>query len=132
MIKIIKGIYGHKDSNGNIVSKTIKDAPFSLSPAQEERLVKRGVAEYVDKSIANPKANSGEPEEPKSEISELGYHELKSRAKQIGISGKGTRNELAERIREAEKNMEDKEDLQEEEAVEDGEQPPELSAADPV
>lgn len=40
MIKITKGFYGVKRLNS-------KSAPFSLSDAEEARLVKLGVAEYV-------------------------------------------------------------------------------------
>ncbi len=40
MIKIIKGTYGTKRLNS-------KSAPFSLSEAEEKRLVDLGIAEYV-------------------------------------------------------------------------------------
>lgn len=48
MIKITKGFYGVKRLNA-------KSAPFSLSDAEEARLVKLGVAEYVtDIPAVNP------------------------------------------------------------------------------
>ena len=51
MIKIIKGYYGYKNGN-SIIPKCSKDAPFSCDKAEEARLVKLGVAEYV-KAEAN-------------------------------------------------------------------------------
>lgn len=48
MIKIVKGTYGYLDKNGIVKGKTSKDEPFSLSKEEEERLVKRGVAKYVE------------------------------------------------------------------------------------
>lgn len=48
MIKIIKGTYGYIDKNGIVQPKTSKDEPFTLTKEEEERLVKRGVAKYVE------------------------------------------------------------------------------------
>lgn len=48
MIKIVKGTYGYLDKNGIVKGKTSKDEPFTLSKEEEERLVKRGVAKYVE------------------------------------------------------------------------------------
>lgn len=85
MIKIIAGVYGHKEGV-SIKPKTANDAPFSLPPEQEERLVKRGVAVYVD---AEPNA------EPDNWIDIPEYHidmkaeELRAIAKKLGISFKG-------------------------------------------
>lgn len=47
MIKIINGVYGRKVGN-RVVPVTAKDGPIELTPEQEERLVKKGVAVYVD------------------------------------------------------------------------------------
>ena len=56
MIKIKSGVYGYKNKKGSVQPKTSKDAPFSLSPEAEARLVKRGVAVYVTAdSGAEPK-----------------------------------------------------------------------------
>lgn len=46
MIKIINGIYGLREGN-SIIPKTSKDEPFECDKAEEARLVKLGVAEYV-------------------------------------------------------------------------------------
>ena len=47
MVKIVQGIYGYQDKNGIVHPKTPEDPPFSLTEAQEKRLVDLGVAEYV-------------------------------------------------------------------------------------
>ena len=46
MIKIISGTYGHL-VDGRVRPKTAASEPFSLTPAQEKRLVEKGVAAYV-------------------------------------------------------------------------------------
>lgn len=47
MIKIVRGVYGYLDKDGIVRPKTEADGPFSLSPEQEARLVRLGVAQYV-------------------------------------------------------------------------------------
>ena len=47
MIKIINGVYGMKVGN-RVVPVTEKDGPIELAPEKEARLVKKGVAVYVD------------------------------------------------------------------------------------
>lgn len=51
MIKIVKGTYGYLDANGIVKPKTAADEPFALTAEQEARLVKKGVAVYVDATI---------------------------------------------------------------------------------
>lgn len=55
MIKMVQGIYGYQDKNGIVRPKSSEDAPFSLSEAQEKRLVDLGVAEYVGNVLNVPK-----------------------------------------------------------------------------
>ena len=52
MIKIIRGYYGYRQGN-SIIPKTSKDAPFECDKAEEARLVKLGVAEYVKAKEGN-------------------------------------------------------------------------------
>lgn len=52
MIKLISGVYGYKCGNGSIVAKSPSDPPFSLSQKQENRLVTRGAAEYVNEEVS--------------------------------------------------------------------------------
>ncbi len=63
-IKIIKGIYGYKDAKGSIIPKTSKDEPFSLTDEQEARLVRKGVAVYVEEPQEEPQQTSTQPEQP--------------------------------------------------------------------
>lgn len=65
MIKIIRGVYGLLDKNGIVRPKTAADEPFELLPEQEERLVSRGVAQYVETV-----KDAQEPEETTQEDTE--------------------------------------------------------------
>jgi hypothetical protein len=62
MIKIINGVYGRKVGN-RVVPVTAKDGPIELTPEQEERLVKKGVAVYVEKPKKEV-APTDPPEDP--------------------------------------------------------------------
>lgn len=53
MVQIVRGVYGHY-IGGRVVAKDKNSAPFELSPEQEERLVKAGVAKYVNLPDAAP------------------------------------------------------------------------------
>lgn len=55
MIRIIKGIYGHR-KNGRVVPVTSKSGPIELDEKQEARLVAAGVAEYVEAAEQETKA----------------------------------------------------------------------------
>ncbi len=79
MIKIIKGYYGYKQGN-SIIPKSSKDAPFECDKAEEARLVKLGVAEYV-KVEAEDEAPSGELYTDNSSLAEL-----KETAKKLGAT----------------------------------------------
>jgi hypothetical protein len=50
MIRIIAGTYGYMGKKGFLQPKTAADPPFALSPAEEERLVKLGIAEKVQET----------------------------------------------------------------------------------
>lgn len=58
MIKIIAGVYGHKE-NGIITPKDKDSEPFSLNPEREAELVARGIAEYANVIIPEPDQNPG-------------------------------------------------------------------------
>lgn len=53
MVQIVRGVYGHY-IGGRVVAKDKNSEPFELSPEQEERLVKAGVAKYVNLPNAAP------------------------------------------------------------------------------
>lgn len=56
MIQIIRGVYGHyvtdQEGKTRVVARDKHSDPFELTPEQEARLVRVGVAEYVaDKTV---------------------------------------------------------------------------------
>jgi hypothetical protein len=151
MIKIIKGTYGHREGK-RIIPKTPADGPFQATPEQEQRLVKLGVAVYVDAPAAAPKAPEGTDAGGK-DVDELPAYnidmkldELKEIAKAYGVDASDARKKAdviamieAAKAEELEENGQDDEDHDGEdqddetpEVVDDGEEPPSLDAADPV
>ncbi len=78
MIKIIRGYYGYKNGN-SIIPKSAKDAPFECDKAEEARLVKLGLAEYV-------KAEANEGEGKPLYTAEMKLAELKDIAKAKGAT----------------------------------------------
>lgn len=93
MIKIIKGYYGYKSGN-SIIPKSSKDAPFECDKAEEARLVKLGVAEYV-KAEANEGGKG------------LDKEALIARYKELGLAGNPANwkaETIAKKIAEAEAN----------------------------
>lgn len=87
MIRIIKGTYGHMDKNGIVRPKTANDAPFELTPAQEERLVLLGVAEYVDAPEELPELPEGVEGIPEYHTG-MKADELRDIAKTMGLTFK--------------------------------------------
>ena len=80
MIKIINGIYGYRKGT-SIIPKTNKDEPFECDKAEEARLVKLGIAEYVGQ------AETEEVEECSALYTEeTSLTELKEIAKKLGAS----------------------------------------------
>lgn len=111
MIKIVKGIYGYRGTNGFIEPKDAKSDPFSLTSEKEEELVRKGIAVYVDENpVATSQQDDSEYVDHDEETAEMqnepniwdmDYNELKSYAKELGLSAKGSKEELQERISEA-------------------------------
>lgn len=119
MIKIVKGIYGYRNQEGVIEPKNTASSPFSLTEEKEAELVRKGIAVYVDEfpytesdedggEDASPGENSedispgenGEYVQENTDIWNMDYNELQRYAKELGISAKGTKAELTERISE--------------------------------
>lgn len=50
MIRIIRGTYGFRGSDGLIHPKTYADGPFEESAEQEKKLIRLGVAEAVEEA----------------------------------------------------------------------------------
>ena len=102
MIKMIMGVYGFMDKDGIIRPKTAVDPPFELLPAQEERLVRLGVAQYVEnvKSAEIPPVTQAETYAEQDSIdidvtpdvehalSELSVKELREIGKDYGLTFK--------------------------------------------
>lgn len=63
MIKIVRGVYGFLDKNGIVRPKTEADEPFELLPEQEARLVKLGVAQYVENVKDEQEQEESAPDE---------------------------------------------------------------------
>lgn len=101
MIRIIKGSYGLR------VGKTVRpvkegDAPIELEKEQEARLVRLGVAEYVETAVDEVPAGKG-------------------------IKGKKPSSQKGRAVKEEAETA-----VPEGDASDGGEEPPELSAEDPV
>lgn len=156
MIKIIKGTYGYRKGK-RIIPKTPADDPFTATPEQEARLVKLGVAVYVEapaaatKTPAAPKAPEGTDAGSKN-VDELPEYnidmkldELKEIAKAYGVDASDARKKAdviamieAAKAEDPEGETPEGDDQDgedpDDEAPEgdDGEAPPSLDAADPV
>ncbi len=135
MIKIIKGTYGYFNGR-KVIPVTEADGPQSFSAEIEARLVKKGVAVYVDKEPQNnPGQATGEQPADAAQVLEnddelpaydesMKLSELKEIAAAYGVDASKARSK-AEVIAMIES-------AQGEDAVEDdGEEPPVFGAAMP-
>lgn len=59
MIQIIRGVYGHY-IGGHVVPRDKNSEPFALTPEQEKRLVRIGVAKYVENPVDDAKPDIAE------------------------------------------------------------------------
>ena len=138
MIKIIRGVYGYLDKEGIVRPKTAEDAPFSLSPDQEARLVRLGVAKYVgdatqapaeadleDISVDLEMVDTPEEERPLSDYSVKGLREI---GKDYGLTFKVgiSKADMIKAIEDAEAALDD--DAEDE----DGEPAPVFDASEAV
>ena len=127
-IKIVQGTYGYVPQEGMAVELiNITHDPIEVSESQGQRLLGLGIAEVVEEK---GQETDSEPEKEKyekkeSEEKELTFQEMRQLAKQMGISTKGTKEELSARIDEANKKQEKLD------AEPDEEQPPMFSPAEP-
>ena len=81
MIRIIKYTYGYKKGN-TIIPKTAVDAPFSCDAKEEARLVKLGIAEYVNDTADE----ADEVDDEKLYTDKTPFAELKEIAKLNGAT----------------------------------------------
>lgn len=146
MIQIIAGTFGYYNGR-KVVPITNADGPQKFDPELEARLVKKGVAKYVDEQPVAP-APASEPEREPEGAPEAGeapaapeYDEdmkldkLKEVAAAYGVDASAMRKK-ADVIAAIEKakagGKADDETGDNEEAPEDDEAPPQIGAADPV
>lgn len=146
MIQIIAGTFGYYNGR-KAVPVTSADGPQKFDPELEARLVKKGVAKYVDEQPAAP-APASEPEREPEGTPEAGeapaapeydedmkLDELKEVAAAYGVDTSAMRKK-ADVIAAIEKakagGKADDETGDNEEAPEDDEAPPQIGAADPV
>lgn len=86
MIRMICGVYGHY-VDGRVVPKDKTSKPFSLDPEQEARLVRVGVAAYVEEKLADelPELPEGVTAIPAYSM-ETKADDLRKIAKQLGMT----------------------------------------------
>ena len=129
MIRIIAGTYGMR-KGWNVVPVTENSGPISLTEKQENELVARGIAVFVDGGIpvgaadARNRAEKGKDAErnvPEGALEGMKLAELKEIARSYGINPDGVNRkaDLIAAIREVQA---------EEDTVEDDEEPPQLEA----
>lgn len=77
MIQIIAGVYGRKMPDGSVKAMNKNSEPFEVSPEQEARLIRLGLAVHVDDVNTDmpigfdempPTGDDGEPEMPEGVI----------------------------------------------------------------
>ena len=138
MIQMIAGVYGlrveaGKDANGKpkyrVKGMGPEDGPFSVTPEKEKRLVKLGLARYVNEipteSADNDEIVDGTPvgfdetppadtedEDAPKPLEELSRDELREVCKEYGLPYKATdsKAKLIEKITEFQNSAEDTED----------------------
>lgn len=96
MIRIIQGVYGHQ-IKGRVYPKDSNSEPFELTPEQEERLVKQGVAVYEDEGSAKlPDGVTAIPEYS----ADMKADELRAIGKDMGLTFKAgtTKAEMVEQM----------------------------------
>lgn len=139
MIQIIAGTFGYYNGR-KVVPITNADGPQKFDPELEARLVKKGVAKYVDEQPAAP-APASEPEREPEGTPEAGeapaapeydedmkLDELKEVAAAYGVDASAMRKK-ADVIAAIEKA---KAGGKADDETGDNEEPPQIGAADPV
>lgn len=123
MIQIITGTFGYYNGR-KVIPITNADGPQKFDPELEARLVKKGVAKYVDeiKNASDTNVIDNDPEYSEK----MKLEDLKKVATLYGVDASSMRKktDVIEAIEEAKAN--------EEPSSGDEESPPQLDAADPV
>ena len=129
MIQIIEGTFGYYNGR-KVVPITNADGPQKFDPELEARLVKQGVAKYVDEQPVAP-APAAKPEPAAPEYDEdMKLDELKEVAAAYGVDASAMRKK-ADVIAAIEKAKAAANEVDDDQTG-DNEEPPQIGAADPV
>lgn len=143
MIQIIAGTFGYYNGR-KVVPITNADGPQKFDPELEARLVKKGVAKYVDEKpvapapAAEPEREPGATSEPDGTPAAPEYDEdmkldkLKEVATAYGVDASAMRKkaDIIDAIEKAKAAADDGQNGDDQNG--DDEKPPEIGAADPV
>lgn len=123
MIQIIKGTFGYYNGR-KVIPITNADGPQTFDPELEARLVKQGVAEYVQQETAGEQTGEELPEYSE----DMKLDELKEIAAAYGVDASAMRkkSDVIKAIEAA------KEATGEQTGDANDEEPPHFDAADPV
>lgn len=142
LIRILAGAYGHRPDPGkSYIEKKDKDSePFEVSDTEAARLIGLGIAEKAAVNIEKEsykEAASTIPDDRGDDLEQLPIQKLRKMAKDLGLPADGSKAILAEKIRNASKDLQkreeddDQQDENDESDVSDDEDPPILKAAEP-
>lgn len=99
-VVIVLGTYGYqRNPEGPVDAISEKNGPIEVSDSEAERLVKLGVAKYATEE-STYKVENPSNEDP---LKDIKINDLRAKAKELGLSAAGTKEELYERIMEASK-----------------------------
>lgn len=143
MIQIIAGTFGYYNGR-KVVPITNADGPQKFDPELEARLVKQGVAKYVDEQPVAP-APAAKPEQepeaapetddaptaPPEYDEDMKLDELKEVAAAYGVDASAMRKK-ADVIAAIEEAKAAADEAADDDQSDDGEEPPQIGAADPV
>lgn len=142
MIEIIAGTFGYYNGR-KVIPITKEDGPQQLDPELEARLVKQGVAKYVDEQPVAP-TPAGKPGREPEAAPETGdapadpeydenmkLDELKEVAAAYGVDASAMRKK-ADVIAAIEEAKAAADEAADDGQSDDGEEPPQIGAADPV
>ncbi len=142
MIEIIAGTFGYYNGR-KVIPITKEDGPQQFDPELEARLVKQGVAKYVGEQPAAPTPAEKPEQEPEAapetgdapvdpEYDEdMKLDELKEVAAAYGVDASAMRKK-ADVIAAIEEAKAAADEAADDGQSDDGEEPPQIGAADPV
>ncbi len=109
LIKMICGTYGSLE-DGVVTAKTNQSPPFEVEEKRAMQLIASGYAlpaeqksgqaagQHAEQKPSTAVAEPAETDAEQKPLADYSYNELKKRAKELGISAAGTKEQLVERI----------------------------------